>query len=351
MLRQLARLTRPLPAAGPRALALVVYSDHTDGKLAAAEKGFEGVACVDDSARAVVLLSDLYLRTRIEELRAWAEGLFDGVAYMQSADGDFANFVEDWDGTRNLSGETSLIGGAFWHARALRAAVHLATTLSDPRARRVAELAFKRLPARCGADIRAIHVMAGMEAGRHVESWCDEIASCRAGDVLLDHEGQARPHLWAHVQEGVLARAGAVLGRPDLVRRAVRSAREWLIPIVESGFALPSVEPYGVACAAFSLDALGDVTGDAVYAKLAAQAREWFDGRNPSGQPIYDRATGHVHDGVDAGIVNRHSGAESNIVAAQALFEEVAARLLRDTSGCFPLALSSRSSVGSSAAS
>ena len=35
---------------------------------------------------------------------------------------------------------------------------------------------------------------------------------------------------------------------------------------------------------------------------------------------------GRVADGVDDGVVNPHSGAESNIVGAQALFPEVARR-------------------------
>jgi len=44
MIRQLARLTRRIPAAGPRAVALRVYANDEDNGLAARDQGFEGVA-------------------------------------------------------------------------------------------------------------------------------------------------------------------------------------------------------------------------------------------------------------------------------------------------------------------
>jgi hypothetical protein len=68
---------------------------------------------------------------------------------------------------------------------------------------------------------------------------------------------------------------------------------------------------------------LAKASGDAKYAVLADQAREWFHGRNPAGAPIYDRRVGRVADGIDDGRVSLNSGAESNIVGAQALLGEV----------------------------
>jgi hypothetical protein len=38
---------------------------------------------------------------------------------------------------------------------------------------------------------------------------------------------------------------------------------------------------------------------------------------------VYDRDAGRVHDGIDDGVLNPHSGAESNIVGAQALIDDV----------------------------
>jgi len=68
---------------------------------------------------------------------------------------------------------------------------------------------------------------------------------------------------------------------------------------------------------------LADASVDKKYEELAIEARDWFGGRNPAGLPVYDRAKGRVADGIDDGQLNDHSGAESNIVAAQTLMNEV----------------------------
>jgi hypothetical protein len=124
----------------------------------------------------------------------------------------------------------------------------------------------------------------------------------------------------------VLADAAIVLDRPDLLDIARRSARTLIVPEIEKGFPASTVQPYSVASAIFAMDRLHAATNEAVYATLRDHARAWFDGRNTAGRPVYDREVGRVHDGVDDGVVNAHSGAESNIVGAQALFNEVARR-------------------------
>ncbi len=336
MLRQLARLTRPVEAAGPRACAVAVYADAGGRSFPATDLGFEGVACVDDAARAAVLLCDLWVATRLEPLRVWAEGLADFLLYMQREDGTFVNFVSDWHGTRNEQGPTSYAGGAFWHARASFALAKVWIVQGDVRAR---EALLRALPeireaADVPPDVRAIHAQMAAELLRagspprlraDLERWSDELARCRRGAVLLDNPDQAEPHLWAHVQEGVLAEAGDLLDRPDLVRIARDSALAYLAPIVESGFDLPTVQPYGVASAVYSLDKLLAVTGEPAFGELAGKARAWFDGRNPATRAVYDRDAGRVYDGIDEGVVNEHSGAESNIVGAQAMLREVIA--------------------------
>ena len=336
MLQQLLRLSRPVAPAGPNARAIAVYADATDRHVPANEMGFEGVACVDDAARAVVLLIDIWEATRLPAVRTWAASLVNFLLYMQLEDGRFVNFIWDWDGPRNLEGPTSFAGGGFWHARGVRALAKAAVLLGDERATRGMELGLGhiRKTRDVPPDIRAIHVVTTIElirAGRmtemraELERWADEIAALRRGAVLLDNPDAAAPHLWGHIQEGVLAEAGALLGRADLIDVARRSALAYLAPIIESGFDEPTVQPYGVASAIYSVERLGSITGDALFGDLANKARAWFDGRNPAGRPVYQRDAGRVHDGIDDGVLNPHSGAESNIVGAQALIDEVIA--------------------------
>ena len=338
MLRQLQHLTRPLPAAGARASAIAVYADALDRAMPAADMGFEGVACVDDAARAVVLLLDVWEATRSRAMLEWAKSLVDFLIYMQRDDGQFVNFIHDWNGLRNDTGPTSVPGGGFWHGRGVRALAKAAVLLDDRRAERglARGLDVIRAARDVPADIRSLHALTAIEllrAGRmrplraDLASWVGEIASLRNGDVLLDARGQIEPHLWGHVQEGVLTDAGALLHDEDLVDIARRSAVAYLAPLIESRFDLPTVQPYGVASAVYSVDRLHAATGDPLFADLAAKARAWFDGRNTAGRPVYDRSAGRVHDGIDDAVLNPHSGAESNIVGAQALIADV----IRDT--------------------
>ena len=130
------------------------------------------------------------------------------------------------------------------------------------------------------------------------------------------------PHLWAHIQEGVLACAGALLEDEALGAAATRSAERVLAPAVRDSFDRSSTTPYDVSSAIFSLDRLADTDPDGPWAGLASDARDWFHGRNAAGRPVYDATTGKVADGIDEGRVSGNSGAEANAEAAAALLDE-----------------------------
>lgn len=333
MLRQLARLTRAVPAAGPAAVALAVYAGADDAPIPARESGTEGVACVDDTARAVALLCSVWEATRLPWVRTWCDGLLDFLVWMQNPDGRWVNFVTDWDGTRNRAGASSFSGGAFWQARALQAAARAAIVLDDTRADAMLDRGMSWTRAPAPPDVRALHILTAVDllrAGRapglrdDLIGWVDQmLAFTRDGMLMNAPDETGSPHLWGHVQEAALADAGAVLGRDDLIGIARCSADLVFRDVITSGFDLPRVQPYDVASAIEVMDRLDAVTGAAGYADLARTARQWFDGRNPAGRPVYDIGTGRVADGIDEGRVSTNSGAESNVVAAQALLDRV----------------------------
>src|SRR5262249_56513982 len=80
-------------------------------------------------------LLDLWRRTRLPPMLAWARGLVEFLAYMQLDDGRFVNFIVDWGGRRNDRGQTSYPGGGFWHARGVRALAKAWVELGDAAAR------------------------------------------------------------------------------------------------------------------------------------------------------------------------------------------------------------------------
>jgi hypothetical protein len=330
VLRQLAHLTRPLPAAGPDALGVTIY-DHPDGAVIARESGLEGVTCVDDAARLLGVLCDVWERARLPWIERWVRGLLDFVLWMQEPDGTWLNFVTDWDGEKNRHGITSRSGQNFWQARALAGVGRAATALVDERA----DAAFARGLARAAAeeapaDIRSLHLSTLLRSRDAdlalVRRWADEIGACRRGEMLMNSSYElGEPHRWAHIQEAVLASASIALADPGLLDIAVASAETVVLPAVARGFKAESTIPYEVSCCIIVCDALAAATGEERWASAAADARGWFDLRDQAGVAVYDRDTGRVADGVDGGRVSANSGAEANICAAEALLDEAVA--------------------------
>ena len=347
MLRQLARLGRSVPFAGAGALALAVYSDEVNEPVRARESGYEGVACVDDAARALELYCDLWETTRLPWVRRWCDGLLTFILAMQDADGRWLNFILDWEGTPNRTGPTSRAGGDFWQARAVLALTHVAPILHDMRI----DPALRRgLPHILSAtdvasDVRALHIRAALALGdapdplglrRQLPPWSEQLLSCRNGDVLMNsRDERGAPHLWGHIQEGVLADVAVRLGHDDWLGVARRSAESVFGNAVRAGFDLPRVQPYDVASAVYTLSRLAAATGDPSVITLVEASRAWFDGRNPAGRPVYDRGEGRVRDGIDHRTVSTRSGAEANIVGAETLFDAAVsvARGLRQWEG------------------
>jgi hypothetical protein len=333
MLRQLARLTRPVPAAGPEAVAVAVYADVEDRPTTARESGFEGVACVDDAARLLDVLCDLWTRSKQPWAERWARGLLEFCLWMQEDDGRWINFIYDWSGNRNESGITSATGESFWHARALVGVSHAWLTFADERAREAVLAGLDHAVAKpAPPDVRALHILtarrliadAGIKGLRSaMRDWTRELADCRDDGILKNASDETGPpHLWAHIQEGVLAWSSEVLEDRTLLDVAARSAEQLMVPAVRSSFEATSTTPYDVASCVYSLDRLHEATGGGHWAELSADARAWFDGRNPAAAPVYDRSRGRVADGIDEGRISENSGAEANIVTAEALFPD-----------------------------
>jgi hypothetical protein len=333
LLRQLAALTRRVPAAGPRALALAVYSDAMGEQFEARESGVEGVACVDDAARASALLYRLWAATGNDALKQWADGLMDFVLWMHAGDGLWFNFILDWDGARNVDGPTSAPGINFWQARAAYAVAEAELALYQDRGRDVLTQALDAAgSASPPSDVRAIHcltLLAVLERApdprltRLLGAWCDELAGCQRDGVLMNSpDERGRPHLWGHVQEAVLADASVLLRRRELLTVAMTSADAVFGELIESGFDVPHTHSYEVQSAVFVLDRLAAITGQERFADMSYKARHWFDRRNPADAAIYDRVTGRVSDGLDDRRVSDSSGAEANITAGLALMSD-----------------------------
>ncbi len=336
MLRQLRRLSRTIHTGGRQMSVPAVYAERRglDWQLEqAAETGYEGVACVDDTARLAVLLLHAYERHRLGWALSWAELNLEFLAHMQQPEGTLANFVLDWGGEPNLTGPTSRPGGLAWLTRAMWAwSLAYRLTGNEEYGRRYHH-ALDALGSHVDhMDVLALAALSALEMRKVapdrkldslIETWCETILSCRRDGVLLNHSQEVAPHLWAFVQPGALCQASLALRRPEWVPPAQETAHKYLAPIVRDAFAFARVLPYEVSASVFNLEQLHLITGDPEYGELAGFAREWFHGRNTAAAPVYDATLGAVFDGTDDDRMSLNSGAESNIEGGLALLNEL----------------------------
>jgi hypothetical protein len=94
-------------------------------------------------------------------------------------------------------------------------------------------------------------------------------------------------------------------------RRADEPAR----PREEAG----DEQPIDAAALVEALIEASTHTGGREYGRRAVRAFEWFLGRNSTGVPVYDFASGGCHDGLKPDGLNNNEGAESTLAFLQAL--------------------------------
>jgi len=341
-------LTWTFAADGREVAALSVYAEPEETSAGvvyrprvAAESGPEGLACLDDVARAVLLGLGAWEQERQTEGHDLARRWLMFVEYMQGEDGRFTNFILDTHGTRNTSGATSYPGGWWWTCRALWALARSYRVLGD-------EASLERwlrcpLPAReeTGqmAKITAILVLAALELLRAgvplqtrlriqawLEGWCADLLGCMDGYVR-DAPGQEQVGLWGYHQLAALAAAGAWLGDRSYLAACAQTVERVIEPTLATGFlyAFPGVKAgqcaYCVSPLVHGLAELYRATGAARYRTLALEACGWFSGANDAGVPMYDPTSGRCLDGITAGQASRNCGAESAIEAGLAELE------------------------------
>src|SRR5215216_2070799 len=337
----------------------------------------EGIAAVDDAARAALVYLTDYESTGDSASLDKARRLLNFVLYMQADDGQFYNFILDRAGTINQTGNTSFKSSGWWAARAARAlgAGYRVMGSVDPAYASQLDRAFQRIrevwagevavnygkydqvhgiqvPAWLlsgGSDVTSIAVLALLEYDRAADGQdaatrdlltklSEGLAAYQIGDdrnyPFGWHPDTATApfswHAWGSTQAFALARAGQQLARPEWVTSAQREADTFYARLLAGEMVgewgvLPYEFPqiaYGTNSLVQGLVALHQATGDDTYGKLAGLAAGWFYGNNAAGFAMYDPATGRGYDGLQGPSsfrVNRNAGAESTIEALMAI--------------------------------
>lgn len=353
-----------------------VYAEYpTYEWVDAKESGPEGIACVDDAARAAVVYLRHYELTNDRMSLRRAVPLLRFVMKMQADDGQFYNFLFA-DHSINTEGKTSVKSFGWWAARAVWAMALGYRVLSGVDPALAAELR-----QRVEATFPHIeHVLTRFDSVRIIKGYCVprwllyESAADATSELLLGllehyaatHDKRCSTyierfalglslmqngsvtkfpyglhrswetiwHMWGNSQTQALAQAGTLLGNRKFTASAELEGQAFYSRLLIHGFMkeMDVTTPdrrvqfeqiaYGVRPMAVGLIRLYEATNKPEYLKMAGLAASWFSGNNAARQRMYDPQTGRCFDGINDSLsINMNSGAESTIEALLTLVE------------------------------
>ena len=346
-----------------RAVSLYAESPNYRPVGSPARDGFEGIASVDDAARAAVIYLRDYEMTGDARSHDEALGLLAFITAMEQGDGEFVNFI-DSAGRPNLKAPSSRKSMSYWAARSIWALGEAARVLGPRDSTQLKGMrpVLDRAIARMAREIEAgrligesttatsealLGVLALQKAERSTARamlgmrTADLIAAHSAGTMWkplwgggahVDSPG-AEWHAWGSRSVEALATAQNTLGRLEHGASARKEADGlWgrfllagQIPstIASDGTATwyPQIA-YGIGSIVDGYLALAEISSDPRYAIFAGLTAGWFLGANPERLSMYDEQTGRTFDGIDGPTplkLNRNSGAESTVEALLAL--------------------------------
>ncbi len=356
-----------------------IYSEYPDYKWV--DAGNEGIACVDDAARAaVVYLRHFEVTGDTSSLRR-ARRLIDFCCYLQAGDGQFYNFIFA-DHAINRDGQTSLKSFGWWAARGVwafgegyrvlherdpayakilqqhlqKAFVHLDTLLRHyPQTAEINGFKSPRWLLYNSAGDATSELVLGLGAYHHatkdprVQTYLEKLGEAFIAMQLGDEKNfpygaflswQNIWHGWANGQTQALATIAKLVQREDFLAAAKRETgffypylqkenfpREMQFARNGAQIRAAKIEHYDQIAYALRPMIVGalrvsESVEDHRFAELAADLALWFFGKNAARKPMYDSKTGRGFDGIRSeSEINRNAGAESTIEALYSILE------------------------------
>lgn len=295
--------------------------------IVARESGFEGIACIDDVARAAMLALRAYEQTHAAPALELAREWLRFVEYMQEEDGRFTNFICDESGVKNVSGRTSYTGGHWWNTRAMLALAMAWRVTGDEHYLRL--FLRGRLAPATDMKIKGLQALTLMELyerapdpklRRRILGLCDAIVAS-GPDYFRDRPERAEVACWGYHQLEAVARAGRLFSRLDYIAACEATVRNLVTPVIEGGFyhvypTMPDHQcAYDVSTLMVGLEELYRTTQREDYREKALACVAWLDGDNAAGRAVYNSRTGRCYDGITKGVMSLNCGAESAIEA------------------------------------
>ncbi len=334
----------------------------------------EGIACVDDVARAVIIYLRFYEISKADSVLEKARMFLKFVLKMQTEEGRFYNFITP-EYEINKTAQTSSPSFSFWAARgywALASGYRIFKSIDQEFAKRLKDAFLKcKIPLAKNLELYPEHSEIN---GRRYPRWLiGEYASDATSAFLLglaeyfkvekdtelenmaallaegiiamqvqsdrSYEGAFLSwrniwHAWGNMQTQALASLGKILSNQIFINAAKQEAdhyymyllihgmlREWHLTHPEKASEFPQIA-YDIRCMAVGLIRLYEATNNEDYAKMAGLAASWLMGNNAANCQMYDPCTGRGFDGIiDRSAINLNSGAESTIESLYTIIE------------------------------
>lgn len=356
-----------------------IYSNYPDYAYVGDDD--EGIACIDDAARAAIFYLDFYKAYNDSTSLNKFNKLVDFILHMQAENGFFYNFIWE-DGSINTTYKTSVAEPNWWSWRALWALMEYSKqfeNLLDSRTIRVKQSMEKTitaikldipeekekvlidgiefpkwLPLQFASDQAALLVITlsdyykisgDKEILAYLNSLVQGITMMQTKDSDFEFYGaflswQNIWHGWGNSQAYALLKAYKVLKDEKIKTSALLELNNFYQRLIKNGFMnyfkvqkhhdrVEIVESnkysqiaYNIRPMVFALLEAYNITLDSSYALKAGQIAQWFVGKNPACAIMYNPHSGIFYDGIEnENLVNKNSGAESTIEGLLALLK------------------------------
>lgn len=340
----------------------------------------EGFTCLDDIARAAVLLCRYSKQKSYPHLFQKIESLLSTIFYLQENNGYFYNFIFT-DLSINKTHINSTATPNFWSWRAMWALSEI-QLLNSPKLKHLESsinsaldllidniltliegknklvnyngIKIPEFVGNIGADQIAVIITSLTNC--YTFSPNDKISSLieKLGSALIKTQvGNTTKfpyyaflswknswHAWGNCQSCALLYSGKIIGNESFFKAAMNELQYFVPYIINTGFIskfelkqvggeiecfgkkqYPQIS-YDIRAMVFAAIYAYDITDEIFYAQLAANLTMWLFGGNVANSFMYDSNTGRCYDGIDSPTsINKNCGAESTIEALLILNE------------------------------
>ncbi len=321
LLKHLQNLTGSFKFNNKEIFYINVYSRNKDGRFIPVKAKGEGIACIDDSARAIVLALEIYETSGEKKALHQAKEWLTFLEYMQDRKGLITNFIKSGQGQKEYGIISSHPGGAWWSSRAKWA---WAKAYKVTKEKKYLDLYFKtKITEEYQNDVASVLLLAGLEIiteenKTYLNNLLKRVSSCRAEAGFFLHAKGAPLHLRAYHELEAVAKASDLLGnKKKFINLCEQAVDNMVSEVINDGFYTEylthdksEINPYCVSPLIRGLYELSiiDIENKEKYRKLLRKCFDWFE-------KMYDPATGVCLDWVHGEEIASDCGAEASIEA------------------------------------